>query len=496
MLAKPPSFLRSRLALAAASLFSLSMIGYSVHCQAQGMARGGAPVVALPPVSGAAGLPDMAGIAAHLGPAVVNISVSGTRSVSTDADAAGDEAPTSDESDAMQAFLRRFQKQFGGLPAQLKIPVQGEGSGFIVSADGVIITNAHVVNDAQEVIVKLTDRREFRAKVVGSDKMTDIAVLKIDAHDLPFVHLATTRAPRVGEWVMAIGSPYGFENTVTAGVISATRRSLSGDGFVPFIQTDVAINPGNSGGPLINMRGEVVGVNSQIYSSSGGYQGLSFAIPVDVVQMVERQLLSKGVVRHARLGVSVQEVSQTLAESFKLSKPAGALVSDVAKGSAAERAGLVSGDVVLAVNGKEIDASGDLGAIVGMAQPGDTVKLDVWHQGATRLLTARLDGAKAEAGPKNHIDMAGLSGRLGLALRLLKPEEQKESGQSGGLLIERVNDEAQRAGVRAGDVLLAINGSPVASVAQALSEASKAQKAVALLVQRGDQKIYVPLRIN
>ncbi len=481
------SFLRARLALAAAALFSLTMTGYSGHCQAQGVAQNAAP---------AATLPDMAGIAARLGPAVVNISISGTRNVSTEADATGDEAATSDESDAMQAFLRRFQKQFGGLPAQLKIPVQGEGSGFIVSADGVIVTNAHVVNDAQEVIVKLTDRREFRAKVVGSDKLTDIAVLKIDAHDLPFVKLASSQALRVGEWVMAIGSPFGFENTVTAGVISATWRSLSGDGFVPFIQTDVAINPGNSGGPLINMRGEVVGVNAQIYSSSGGYQGLSFAIPVDVVQTVERQLLSKGVVRHARLGVSVQEVSQTLAESFKLDKPAGALVADVGKGSAAERSGLLSGDVVLAVNGKPIDASGDLAAIVGLAQPGDTVKLDVWHQGARRVLTARLDDTKVDAEPREHIDVAGVSGRLGLALRSLKPEEKKESGLSSGLLIERVNDVAQRAGVRAGDLLLAINGSPVTSVAQALAEATRSQRAVALLVQRGDQKIYVPLRIS
>jgi len=256
----------------------------------------------------------MATIVERYGAAVVNISVSGTRKVSaTD----GDDDDDDDGGGDMRDFLRQFQHRFGELPPNLRMPVQGVGSGFIVRDDGVVLTNAHVVADAQEVLVKLTDRREFRAKVVGSDRATDVAVLKIDAKNLPTVHFAAG-APRVGEWVMAIGSPFGFENSVTAGVVSATGRSLPGDGFVPFIQTDVAVNPGNSGGPLLNLRGEVVGINSQIYSRSGGYQGISFAIPVSVAQHVEQQLLAHGKVQHARLGVSVQEVNQTLAESFKL----------------------------------------------------------------------------------------------------------------------------------------------------------------------------------
>jgi serine protease Do len=467
------------------------------------------------------GLPDMAAIAARFGPAVVNISVTGTRQVSTGSphgnnddnadpgsispgnDSNGDDSAP-DDAGAMGEFLRRFQQQFGGLPPQIRMPTAGQGSGFIVRADGVILTNAHVVSGAQEVMVKLIDKREFRAKVLGSDKYTDVAVLKIDAKDLPVVNLAASAsntAPRVGEWVMAIGSPFGFENSVTAGVISATRRNLPGDGFVPFIQTDVAINPGNSGGPLINMRGEVVGINSQIYSRSGGYQGLSFAIPVDVAQQVQKQILATGQVKHARLGVSIQEVDQTLAEAFKLPRPAGALVSDVKKGSAADRAGLLSGDVVLAVNGKAIDASGDLPAIVGLAQPGDKVKLDVWRQGAHRELTASLDSFKTDTqvAKATRADRKADKGRLGLALRPLAPEERAAGaggGADGGLMIEGVTGPAERAGVQAGDVLLAIDGKPVSTVEQARAAVDPARRSAALLVQRGADRIYVPLRLS
>jgi serine protease Do len=460
----------------------------------------------------------MAAIAARFGPAVVNISVTGTRQVSTggtddnsaDSSSAGkgedsgadNNGDTPDDAGPMGEFLRRFQQQFGGLPPQIKMPTQGQGSGFIVRSDGIILTNAHVVAGAQEVVVKLTDKREFRAKVLGSDKLTDVAVLKIEARDLPVVSLASSAVsstPRVGEWVLAIGSPFGFENSVTAGVISATHRSLPGDGFVPFIQTDVAINPGNSGGPLINMRGEVVGINSQIYSRSGGYQGLSFAIPVDVAQQVQQQILAHGEVRHARLGVSIQEVDQTLAEAFKLPRPAGALVSDVKKGSAAERAGVLSGDVVLAINGKPVEASGDLPAAVGLAMPGDKITLDVWRQGAHRELHASLDNMKGDpvvskVSRAEHTSKAA-QGRLGLALRALAPEEKK-AGATAGLMIEGVSGAAERAGVLPGDLLLAIDGKPVSSVEQARAAVDPARRSAALLVQRGDNRIYVPLRLG
>ena len=440
----------------------------------------------------------MAGIAARFGPAVVNISVSGTRKVSTTGDASNDDADDAPDADAMRDFLQEFQKRFGGLPPQLKLPVRGEGSGFIVRPDGVILTNAHVVSGADEVVVKLTDRREFIAKVLGSDKLTDVAVLKIAATGLPVLAAAPTQPPRVGYWVMAIGSPFGFENTVTAGVISATRRSLPGDGFVSFIQTDVAINPGNSGGPLINMRGEVVGINSQIYSGTGGYQGLSFAIPIEVAQRIEQQILSTGQVRHARLGVQIQEVNQTLAEAFKLDKPAGALVTEVATGSAAERAGIQSGDVLLRINGRAVDLSGDLPAVLGLAQPGDPADIDVWRRGARRAVHIILDDADARDAAKagNGNTAKEPNGRLGLALRALQPAEQREAGLHGGLVIERVSGAAARAGVQAGDVLLAIDGQPVSTVEQASAVERRVDKAVAILVLRDGAKLYVALRVG
>lgn len=495
---KIPQRHRSVIAVAAATALVLTAAGYIERGHAQSP-----PAVPAVPAAApvAAGLPDMAGIAARFGPAVVNISVSGTRKVSTTDDDSSDDAEDAPDAEAMREFLRGFQQRFGGLPPQLKMPVRGEGSGFIVRADGVILTNAHVVSDADEVVVKLTDRREFRAKVLGSDKLTDVAVLKISATDLPVLapESTPTSAPRVGDWVMAIGSPFGFENTVTAGVISATRRSLPGDGFVPFLQTDVAINPGNSGGPLINMRGEVIGINSQIYSGTGGYQGLSFAIPIDVAQRIEQQILSTGKVRHAKLGVGIQDVNQTLAEAFKLDKPAGALVSEVVKGSAADRAGIESGDVVLAINGRAVDLSGDLPAIVGLAQPGDQVAIDLWHRGARRTVQARLDDAEARDAGKADGGSAvakGPHGPLGLALRALQPGEPRAAGTAGGLVIEGVSGPAERAGVQAGDLLLAIDGQPVATVEQAGAAAGRSAKAVALLVQRGGVKLYVPLRLG
>ena len=298
-------------------------------------------------------LPDFPLITERYGPAVVNISVLGTTKVANEDD---DEA----SGDPFQEFFRRFQQGQGMTPGQRgnerglpqDTPTRGQGSGFIVSNDGIILTNAHVVKGAKEVTVKLTDRREFRAKVLGADPKTDVAVLRIEAKDLPVVTVGKASDLRVGEWVLAIGSPFGFENTVTAGVVSAKGRSLPDDSAVPFIQTDVAVNPGNSGGPLINSRGEVVGINSQIYSRSGGYQGVSFAIPIDLASRIKDQIVATGKAEHARLGVAVQEVNQSLANSFKLDKPEGALVSNVEKGSPADKAGLQPGDVIRKVNGK------------------------------------------------------------------------------------------------------------------------------------------------
>ena len=486
---------RSVLAIAAGAAFSIAAGVFYERSQAQQPVL---PQPALAADASPAGLPDMAGIAARFGPSVVNISVSGTHKVSTGGDGADedDDDATGPDGEGMRDFLRHFQQRFGGLPPQIRTPVRGEGSGFIVRADGLILTNAHVVNDADEVIVKLKDRREFRAKVLGADKLTDVALLRIEASGLPAVSLTPPQPARVGEWVLAIGSPFGFESTVTAGVVSATRRSLPGDGFVPFIQTDAAVNPGNSGGPLINMRGEVIGINSQIYSRSGGYQGLSFAIPIDVAQRVEQQILTTGKVRHARLGVGVQEVNQTLAEAFRLGKPVGALIDEVEKESAAERAGLLSGDVVLAFNGHAIDLSGDLTALVGQAQPGDEIDIDVWRLGARRSLHARLDDAKLPAERKTGAASSLPKGRLGLALRPLQPEERRESGVASGLLVEGVSGAAARAGLQPGDLLLAIDGQAVSSLAQASAAAARADKAIALLVQREGRKIYVPLRLG
>lgn len=453
------------------------------------------------PLSASATLPDMTSIAAQFSPVVVNISVRGTRKVSTAGDASGadtGDAAGAQDADAMRDFLRRFQQRFGGLPPQMQMPVRGEGSGFIVSPEGLILTNAHVISDADEVLVKLTDRREFIAKVLGSDKMTDIAVLKIDALGLPAAPLTRPSPLRVGEWVMAIGSPFGFESTVTAGVISSTRRTLPGDGSVAFIQTDAAINPGNSGGPLINMRGEVVGINSQIFTLSGGYQGLSFAIPIDVAQRIKEQILRTGQVRHAKFGVGVQEVDQTLAEALKLQKTSGALVNEVMDDSAAQRAGLESGDVVLEFNGQAVALAGDLSANISLAQPGDQVDLKVWHRGALRTLHARLSDATEPAVPTQTIaaTAANPTGRFGLLLSEQKAESKQETKRASGLLIDGVSGAAERAGVQSGDLLLAINGEPVTSIAQAGAAAARASKSVALLLQRDGMKIYVPMRLG
>jgi len=433
-------------------------------------------------------LPDFADLVARQGAAVVNISISGT--VKTGLSRMPG-FPKFDPEDGLPDFFKRFQ-----IPMPRgEFPTRGQGSGFIVNSDGVILTNAHVVADADEVTVKLIDRREFKAKVMGVDKTSDIAVLKIDAKNLPVVALGEPSRARVGEWVVAIGSPFGFENSVTAGIISGKSRSLPNDGYVPFIQTDVAINPGNSGGPLFNLNGEVIGVNSQIYSQSGGYQGLSFAIPIDVAMKVERQLLANGKVSRGRLGVLIQSVDQSLAETFSLDKPSGALVSSVERGSPADKAGIEPGDVILKFEGKEIARSGDLPPLVADAAPGSKAELEIWHKGKSRNITVKLGEMKvADAVDRPEPEPKG---KLGLSARPLTEEERKEADVSEGLVVERVADgPAARAGIRRGDIIVSVNGTRVGSVEQLRGLIDKQGKRIALQVQRDDQKIFVPVDLG
>jgi serine protease Do len=443
-------------------------------------------------------LPDFTQIVARNGPAVVNVSVTGSTKTAFGMPPAGEPGADQSGDDPFFEFFRRFQGPQGGQRGrgQQEMPTHGTGSGFIVSADGIILTNAHVVRDAKEVSVKLNDRREFRAKVLGSDPKTDVAVLKIDATRLPVVPIGKSRDLKVGEWVIAIGSPYGLDSTVTAGVVSAKGRSLPDDSNVPFIQTDVAVNPGNSGGPLFNTRGEVVGINSQIYSRSGGYQGLSFAIPIDIAYRIKDQIVSTGKVTHARLGVTIQEVNQAFADSFKLATPEGALVSSVEPDGPGAKAGLQPGDVIRKLNGQAIVASGDLPALIGLSKPGDKVTLDVWRQGKPVQLAARLGNASERVAAADKPDAADGSDKLGLALRPLAPQEKRQSGINGGLVIEDAAGAAASAGVQPGDVLLSVNGTPVDSIAQVRRIVAGSDKSVALLVQRGGDRIFIPVRIG
>jgi serine protease Do len=337
----------------------------------------------------------------------------------------------------------------------------------------------------------------FKAKVVGTDKRTDIAVLKIDARDLPTVKIGDAERSRVGEWVVAMGSPFGFDHSVTAGIISAKARRLPDENYVPFIQTDVAINPGNSGGPLFNLGGEVIGINSQIYSRSGGFMGISFAIPIDVAMQVKDQLVTHGRVQRGRLGIAIQGVDKDLAQSFGLPDARGALVSSVEAGSAADKAGLKAGDVVLAVDGARIQDSADLPRIIGDKRPGSRVRLDVWREGKSRELTATLDELNPEttaAARPGQGENAG--GKLGLAARALTGQEAAQLGVAGGLLIENVNGPAARAGLRRGDVVLAVNNQPVTAVEQFRKMLDAAGNRFALLIQRSGTRIFVPVRLE
>ena len=447
-----------------------------------------APAAGAAPVAVAAPM-DFSGIVDRYGPAVVNISTT-AHAQRTSMQGL---PPGMSPDDPFSEFFKRFMPQ---MPQQRGDQiVRGLGSGFIVSSDGLILTNAHVVYGAQEVNVKLTDRREFKAKVLGVDKQSDVAVLRISAKNLPVVQIGSPANTKVGEPVLAIGSPYGFENTVTAGIVSAKSRSLPDDTYVPFIQTDVAVNPGNSGGPLFNQRGEVIGINSQIYSQTGGYQGLSFAVPIDVAMKVEQQLVSTGKVTRGRLGIAVQEVDQSLADSFKLPKPEGALVNSVEDGGPAAKAGLQPGDVILQIGDARIDRSGDLPEQVADIKPGSTVPLQIIRQGKPTTLTVTVGAAK-EAKVASNEKAAPDQGRLGLAVRPLQPEEKRQNGLPGGLVVMDVTGPSAKVGIQPGDVILSLNGTPVSSVQELRTLVDRAGKHVALLVQRDDTKIFVPVDLG
>jgi serine protease Do len=436
---------------------------------------------------------DVADLVEKNGPAVVNIST--TKIVQHPQ--GGFPMPDEDE---MFDFFRKFfppgASPRGG-PTR-EIPARGAGSGFIVSSDGYILTNAHVVQGVDEVTVKLIDKRKFTAKVIGYDSRTDIAVIKINASNLPKVTIGDPDRLRVGEAVVAIGSPFGFENSVTSGIVSAKGRSLPSESYVPFIQTDVAVNPGNSGGPLFNLRGEVVGVNSQIYSRSGGYQGVSFSIPIDVAMEVASQLKTSGKVSRGWLGVAIQEVSSDLAESFGLDRPRGALIAEIQEGSPAAKGGLLVSDVVLKFDGKPIEASGDLPRLVGNTKPGSKVALQVWRKGALKDLGVVTGEMPAEDrlafGPKEQKSYS----RGGLVLSELTAEQRSQLKISSGLLVEEATGDALRAGIREGDIILAVNNTEVRTVEQfrKLIGAVAAGKSAAILVRRGDSSLYIPLKIS
>ena len=439
---------------------------------------------------GAASLPDFTPLVARYGPAVVNIEVI----EKPEAGAEGD--------DPLNDFFRRF-----GIPApgngqqRHEQPVRGAGSGFIVSPDGYILTNGHVVQGATQVTVRLVDQREFKARVVGMDERTDIAVLKITAAGLPVVRFGDPARLRPGQWVLAIGSPFGFENSATAGIVSAIGRSLPTENYVPFIQTDVAVNPGNSGGPLFNLQGEVVGINSQIFSRTGGFMGVSFAIPIDVATNVERQIIEVGHVVRGKIGVTIQEVTADLADSFGLSAPRGALVSSVDGKGPAAAAGIQVGDVVLSVDGHTIDHFGDLSTRISNMRPGSEATLTLWRDRKDRTVRVRVvelkEAQAAEAGSAARpAPVARKPNQLGLTIRPLAPQEKAEARTSGSLVVEGVSGAAEVAGVEPGDIILGVDGRRIRTVEELESEArAKRSKSIALLIQRESAQLFLPVTV-
>jgi len=443
-------------------------------------------------------LPDFTELVDKQGPTVVNIST--TQMVRGQA-----HALPFDENDPAFEFFKRFFPRVPGGNAPRDFENKSLGSGFIISGDGYILTNAHVVDGADEVNVRLTDKREFKAKIVGADKRTDVALIKIDANGLPVARLGDPGQLKVGEWVAAIGSPFGFDNSVTAGIVSAKGRSLPQENYVPFIQTDVAINPGNSGGPLFNLRGEVVGINSQIYSRSGGYMGVSFAIPIDVAMDIQQQLRSTGKVSRGRIGVVIQEVGKDLAESLGLAKPMGAVVNALEKGGPAEKAGLEPGDVILRFDGKPVNSSADLPRLVAATKPGVRAVVQVWRKGVTRDIAVTIGempdeklaaGRGGRAAPRAE----PVVNRLGLALSEPTPEQRRELKFDGGLIVDEVSGPAARADLKPGDVLMAVIARGTTTELKTLDQLNKLLARfdkganVTLLVRRGEMQTFVTVR--
>lgn len=464
------------------------------------------PAVALAPAVAAtaaplvAGLPDFSALVEKEGRAVVNISTTQTiRQNRNQMQEFGDEDPFE--------FFRRFGMPVprGGQQGQPREEkAQSLGSGFILDADGYVLTNAHVVADADEITVKLIDKREFKAKVIGSDARTDVALIKIDAKGLPAVDLGSSERLKVGEWVVAIGSPFGLDNTVTAGIVSAKGRSLPDENFVPFIQTDAAVNPGNSGGPLFNVRGEVVGINSQIFSRSGGYMGLSFAIPIDTAMQIVQQLKSNGKVTRGRIGVGIQGLNDDLARDFGLKSNKGALISNVEADSPAAKAGFRAGDVILKFNGAEVNESSDLPRIVGGTKPSTTVPVEIWRDKASKTLSVTVaeletpaDGRSAQRELKRNPKRDDGVNKSGLVVRELDARQLKQLGAKFALQVVNVSGAAVRAGIQPGDIVLGIAGDDVKSFAQfdeTLANA-KPSSSVPLRVRRGDATLFVSLKL-
>lgn len=445
-------------------------------------------------------LPDFTELAEKQGPAVVNISIT---SVVHGSGNAGFPGMPNDEN--LQEFLRRF-----GIPGMPGMPgqeggqdykTQSLGSGFIISNDGYILTNAHVVNEADEVLVKLFDKREFKAKIIGADKRTDVALIKIEATGLPKVTIGDPNVLKVGEWVAAIGSPFGLENTMTAGIVSAKGRALPQENYVPFIQTDVAINPGNSGGPLFNLRGEVVGINSQIYSKNGGSMGLSFSIPIDVAIDISNQLKSNGRISRGWLGIGIQEVTKELADSFGLKQATGALIAGVEKNSPAEKGGLEVGDIILKFDGKAITTSSDLPRVVATTKPGKMVAVEILRKGASKTLqmgVGDMPSEQMEATTSQREPSKTEANKIGLTLRELTAQQKKKLNGKNGLLVVESAGLAAQAGIRRGDVILGLNNSESQSVELFNKQinAVPAGKTVAVLVLRGESTLYVPIKVK
>jgi len=443
------------------------------------------------------GLPDFTPLMKSQGPVVVNVIT--TSKAAAQAGRRG----ALDENDPMYEFFRRLIPDLppgggSGAPEQGRERV-GLGSGFIITPDGYILTNGHVVADSDDVTVRLSDaKREFKARVVGVDRRTDVALIKVDAHDLPVAKLGNSSQVEPGQWVAAIGSPFGFDNTITAGIVSATRRALPDESFVPFIQTDVAVNPGNSGGPLINLRGEVVGINSMIYSRTGGYMGVSFAIPIEVALDVAKQLQATGKVTRGRLGVGIQSLTKELAQSFKLDQPVGAVITNVEKASPADKAGLKVGDVILSYNGKKIEDPNELPRLVAATKPGEKAKLEVWRDGKREQVAATVGEFPTEAKAAARTAPAKEShDTLGLAVSELPPEGRKALGVDYGLVVEDVRGGAAAgSGIERGDVIVAVGQQRFRSLEEfnKLLSQRKGQR-VPLLVRRGESALFVPVEL-